>query len=416
MIISNSKYSLALVWLALATSSVVHIEPAATDVLSILALGLFLLFGMRIPPGFGAAGFLLGLYLTANIVASAMAPEPMESIRSLSVRIYMAASCLLFVCLYYENGERVQKVIWSAYIVAVIIAIGAGLVGYYGGPNEQLIENGRVRALFKDPNVYGPFAVPVAMYALAKLETANRQQFTGYATLLAFCTFGLLLGFSRGSWINFTVSLLLYYIIRIRTQKNPVYRRRVVLTALSLLIGGIIAVGGLASTEKIQSMLDKRMKVVQYYDTGEGGRLTRQAEILRAITVTPIGIGAGQSEIDYNFGKAPHQLYLHVLIEAGWIGGFSFFAFLLFTLWKGGRYIRKAVDVPGIDIAVYACIIGVMVQSLFIDSTHWRHFFLLFALIWGPILIWENRMKLIHGIAPTNPRRISNRAPTRTMG
>jgi O-antigen ligase len=392
MQISDSKYSLALVWLTIATSSIVFIEPAPTDILSILALGLFFVFGMRIPPGFGAGGFFIGIYLVGNVVASALSPEPLDALRSMSVRFYMAASCLLFICLIYENPGKVLRVVWSAYIVAALIAVGAGFIGYYGpaGVGEQFVEFGRVRALFKDPNVYGPFIVPVAMFALARAETASQRQMVGYTVLLAVMAFGLLLGFSRGSWINFVVALTLYFIIRIRTQRSAVLRRRVILTGLALLFGSIIVVAGAASTDRVQEMLEKRMKVVQYYDTGEGGRLTRQMEVLKEIMVTPIGIGSGQSEQEYNFSKAPHQLYLHVLIEAGWIGGFAFFAFLLFTLYKGGRYFRLATNVDGVHIAAYTCVVGILAQSFFIDSTHWRHLFLLIAMVWGPLLYWEN--------------------------
>jgi O-antigen ligase len=334
------------------------------------------------------------------VVASALTPEPLDSLRSMSVRFFMAANCLLFVCLIYENPQKVLRVIWNGFIVAALIAIAAGIIGYYGlgGPSEQLIENGRVRALFKDPNVYGPFLVPVALYALARIETASQRQILGYGSLIGICAFGLLLGFSRGSFINFAIALTLYFIIRIRTQRSIVKRQRVIWTALGLVIGGIIVMGGAASTEKVQDMLGKRMKVVQYYDTGEDGRMTRQMEVLNKIMVTPIGIGAGQSEKEVFFNQAPHNVYLHVLIESGWIGGFSFFAFLIFTLYKGGRYFRLAGDVDGIDIAAYTCVIGILVQSIFIDSTHWRHLFLLAAMVWGPALYWEHQQMLLRRV------------------
>jgi O-antigen ligase len=392
-LISDSKYSLSLVWVIVAVSPIVFIEPGLTDILSILALGLFIAFGMRVPPYFGAACLFLGLYLVANIAAGLMAPEPMATIRSISVRIFMALSFLLFTCLIYENPTKVLTKVWNAYIVAVLISISAGIIGYYQliGPNEQLIENGRVRALFKDPNVYGPFIVPVALFLLARLETISGIKALAYSLLLAFCLFGLLLGFSRGSWINFAAALILYFFLRIRTQKSKLKRRRVITIGASLIIGGIILIGLVASTEKVQTMMDKRLKIVQYYDTGEGGRLTRQLEVMRSITVTPLGIGPGQSEQEYFFKKAPHNLYLHVLIESGWIGGFSFYAFILFTLWRGTRFIRLAHDLDGIHIAAYCCLVGVLIQSAFIDSTHWRHLFLLFAMVWGPLLAWQTK-------------------------
>jgi O-antigen ligase len=128
--------------------------------------------------------------------------------------------------------------------------------------------------------------------------------------------------------------------------------------------------------------------------------------VFSEILVTPIGIGAGQSEKEYFFKQAPHNVYLHVLVESGWIGGFSFFAFLIFTLYKGGRYFRLAGDVDGVNIAAYACVVGILVQSIFIDSTHWRHLFLLVAMVWGPVLYWEHQQMQLRRVirAPQTPR------------
>lgn len=399
MQISNSNYSLALVWVAVAASSIVFVEPAPTDLISIFALCLFFALGMRTPPGFSPAVVLLGVYLIANVAACMLAPDPAETWRSVSIRFYMAIYFLLFSCLIYENPDKVLRLIWSAYLVATVITITSAIIGYYrlAGSNEaiytQLLEYGRARALFKDPNVYGPFIVPMAMFAIAKIATASRRQTPIYVLLLGYCGIGILLGFSRGSWLNFATSLVLYFVLRLVTLQSLKERRRILLTAVSLISAGIILVGAAASTEKIQDMMKKRLRVVQYYDVGEGGRLTRQLEIAEAIAVTPQGIGAGQAEKDHYFKHAPHNLYLHVLIEAGWIGGFAFIAFILLTVWRGGRFILRARNINGVHIATYSCLIGILVQSLFIDSTHWRHFFLIFAMIWGPTLAWENEVK-----------------------
>jgi len=393
MRITESKFCLGVIWLALATSSIVHIEPAPTDMLIMASLGLFFLLGMRMPQGFGLAGLLLGIFLVSNVIAAALSPEPGTTIRYMSVRFYMIGACLLFTSLIYQNPKRVMPVIWSGYIIACLIAIMAGSAAYYGLlPGDQLIENERVRAYFKDPNVYGPFLVPVAVYAMARLETATTAQSFLYTLIFGISTIGILLGFSRGAYINFVAAIGIYLIIRLYTQRIPALKQRVLrMTAFMLLIG-LVGVAGLASTDRIQDMLDKRMKVVQYYDTGEGGRMTRQLEVVTSIAVKPFGIGPGESIKEYNFGTGPHNLYLHVMVESGWVGGFAFFAFLFITLWRAARYIRRSAQIDGPYIAVFAAVLGVLIQSLFIDSTHWRHLFLLFAMLWGPLLYWESQV------------------------
>ena len=233
------------------------------------------------------------------------------------------------------------------------------------------------------------------MYAMARLETATKGQALYFNALFGICAIGILLGFSRGAYINFVASLGIYLLIRLNTQRIAFFKKRVLKTAAFMLFVGLIGVAGLASTDRIQNMLDKRMKVVQYYDTGEGGRMTRQLEVVKNIAVKPFGIGPGESIKDYNFGTGPHNLYLHVMVETGWIGGFAFVAFLFLTLWRGARYIRRSPSIDGPYIAIYACVLGVLIQSLFIDSTHWRHLFLLFAMLWGPLLNWEAQIQRV---------------------
>jgi O-antigen ligase len=237
------------------------------------------------------------------------------------------------------------------------------------------------------------------MYALARLETADRRQIWAFSALFAYCAFGILLGFSRGSWINFAVAMSLFMIVRLATQRQRLLRQRMLRITAAALIGGAVLIAGLASTDKVQAMLDQRLKVVQYYDMGEHGRLTNQLAIVKAVAVTPLGIGPGQSEQDYFFDMAPHNLYLHVLIESGWIGGLAFIFFAALTLWRGRRFLHRSANVDAIHIASYACVIGVLAQSFFVDSTHWRHFFLLIAMVWGPLLAWENGLAQRHSQA-----------------
>ena len=394
MPITENKFFLGMIWLAVATGSVVFIEPAPTDLLTLASLALFFLLGLRVPHGVGLPALLLGIFLACNVIAAAFATEPLATIRFMSVRFYMAASCLLFTCLIYQNAKRVLPVLWSGYIFAALIAVVFGVVAFYGvmDVGYEMMENDRVRAFFKDPNVYGPFLVPVALYSIARLEVATKGQVALYLAILIACAIAILLAFSRGAYINFVTSFIIYLVVRLTTQRNQVLRSRMLRLTAVMLLGGIVAVGGLATTDKVQNMLKVRMKVVQYYDMGEGGRLTRQLEIVKGIAVQPIGIGPGESEKDYYFGQAPHNLYLHTMIESGWIGGIAFLSFLFATIFRSARYIRRSVNIDGTYIAVLAALLGILAQSLFIDSTHWRHMYLLIAMLWGPLLYWENHV------------------------
>lgn len=390
-VITNHRLSLGLLWLVMAVSSIVFIEPTPYDTLGVALMLVFFGLGMRIPAGLGSATYLLGVFALANIVASALAPDPVASLRSLTVRLYMLASWVFFTCVIYEDPKRLLRLLFSGYTVAAIIAVTLGILGYYKlvPYTEQLLEFGRVRALFKDPNVYGPFLIPVALYLVARLESATLIQKLFLIGIFAFLTFGILLGFSRGSWLNFAVSLLLYFILRLLTQTSARLKRQLLLQAGAVAMFSVLFVGWAINTNAIQSMVERRSKV-QYYDVAEqGGRFSRQLAVIDRALVTPIGIGAGQSGQKYYFSSEPHNIYLQLLIESGWIGALAFFAFLALTLRQSFHFIFQPSTIQAVYIAGFACFIGILVQSLFIDSTHWRHMYFLLAVLWGPLLAWR---------------------------
>ena len=203
---------------------------------------------------------------------------------------------------------------------------------------------------------------------------------------------GLILGFSRGSWLNFAVALACYFFIRLRSQRSTKQRRKLLLSAFGVLVTTVGVVAVSSSTEPVKSMLDVRAKLVQYYDVGaqQAGVKSRfgvQLETLQMAMTNPIGIGAGQSEEDYFQGLAPHNLYLHVLVEAGWLGGIAFLAFLALTLWRSTLVLWQDSDFQGSYQVAFACLLGVLSQSFFVDSTHWRHLYLILAMLWGPALL-----------------------------
>lgn len=388
-LVTQYRISLALLWLMLAISSIVFIEPAPYDILGLALVAAFFMLGLRIPARLRNAAILLGIFFLANVIASALTPEPTDSFRALAVRFYMLASWLLFTCMVFEDPERVIRVLFSGYIVAAVIAVTAGALGYYKlvPYTEQLVEFGRVRSTFKDANVYGPFLVPVIMYLIVKLETASWRKKPFLAGLFAYMIFGILVGYSRGSWVNLGVALLTYFTLRLLVQKSAYLKQRLLLQGGMLLLFAALFLGWISTTDQIKDMAAKRAHIIQYYDFQDGrGRFVRQQLVLKRSLEEPLGIGAGQSEQPFFFNKAPHNVYLHVLIESGWIGAVAFFSFLGLTLWKSLRFLHLESDIQIVYIAVFASVIGLLVQSLFVDSTHWRHMYLLFGMLWGPLL------------------------------
>ena len=109
---------------------------------------------------------------------------------------------------------------------------------------------------------------------------------------------------------------------------------------------------------------------------------------------TELKEGMGEAK----FGLVPHNVYLQIFSESGWIGGLGFLALIVLTIFASLKVIRDPDRRSTTVIVAFACTIGVLVQSLFIDSTHWRHLYVLLAFLWGAILSKNpaNNSAIIH--------------------
>jgi hypothetical protein len=390
--VTQSVFVLWLLWLLLALSSYVRIEPAPCDVLGSGLFVLFFILGLGIPRGIGAPTFCLFIFMLANIIAGMCAPDPVHTLRSMFIRLYMILSWFFFTCLIYENPQRVYGIIWNGYIFAAIICmlaaslIYAGIIALPPPPGHASYEVLRAQGLFKDPNVFGPYLVPVALYTLARTIDGSGLRLLAMGALSAWFGFGILIGFSRGSWLNLGVSFMVAMALRFYTERGLAQSARSFVRVGILLGAASLMVIWAKSAGIIGEMFETRSKPVQDYDID---RFANQAKTVKKVLVTPIGIGPGQAEDLETFGYAPHSLFLHVLIESGWLGAVAFYAFLAMTLWRGLNFCMQPTVIQNIYIIVFGCTVGTLTQSLFIDSTHWRHMFLLFGMLWGPLLAWQ---------------------------
>ncbi len=379
-----------LVWLLLAISAVVFIEPAPYDVLLIGLLAMFFAAGMEIPREIRIPIVLLGAFVMSNLLAAAVSSDPMFSLRSVSIRSYMVLAWLFYVCLVVTEPEKLLRMLWQGYLVAAVGTAVFGILEYYGFVHNPLWPAGlRARGGFKDPNVFGPFLVPAALYCISRLRSSAPRVAAVYISLFLLIIFGVLLSFSRGAWINLALSfaLLLGFVLftdRPRREKVTV-----------VLVGGIVAVAAasivLAAVTYTAAggRFQQRAVLAQSYDVAQGGRFYTQRMALQRVGHTPLGVGPGRS--DEEFGLAPHNLYLHVLVEGGWIAGLSFYAVIALTLWRSMRLLRWHSPLRDELLVVIAALIGILAQSLFIDSTHWRHLWLMLGLSWALIVVAEQR-------------------------
>lgn len=381
----RSKPVAALLALLLALSSLVFIEPAPYDLLAIVFFVGLLVSGMRLPREIHTAVALLGIFLLGNFFASIMVAEPLGTLRSLSIRVYMVLIWLLIVAVVSLHPKRMLAALWVGYIIAAVVATVWGALEYFGFIQNDLWQAGlRAKGPFKDPNVFGPFLVPAAVYSLRRLASpgaAVKFLFTGMFFALSF---GILVSFSRGAWINFSIAISLYAIFALWTA--PSLRARLQwLGAGTLMLVLIVALLGFAVSQKtIGDRFFQRAVLTQKYDVARGGRFASQQKALKRIAGDPIGVGPGRSHDE--FGLEPHNVYLHVAVEGGWLAAIGWLGFLGLTLYRSLPLFRAPEPLRHEFFVVFSSLAGVLTQSMFIDSTHWRHLWLLLALVWTLII------------------------------
>jgi O-Antigen ligase len=296
--------------------------------------------------------------------------------------VYLGLAAIMFACLFSDGDLARLSILRRAYILAALIATLAGYIGFFHlMPGADIfLDNERVSATFKDPNVYGPFLVfPVLMLMIGFL--AHRVTIVGLL-IAAFLSGGLFLSFSRGAWIHFAVSAAIAVALCYATAPSPRMRARIVALGLLTILAIAVVLMALMSVSSVHDLFLVRAKAIQPYDVGSGGRFSLQQLALTAILEHPNGMGP------YGFSNAilggqQHNVYMQAFLVYGWLGGAIYLTIVLLTFVIGLRYVLLPTPWQPYLIGAYAAYIGEIGEGLVIDTDHWRHFFLLVGLVWG---------------------------------
>lgn len=379
-------------WLLLAMSSFVMIEPAPFDLLAVGFISILFMYGLRVPRALGLPMLLIAAVTLANLVSiifakpNAAQPLPYMAFYA-ALTVYLLVLWLFFSCLVAADPERTYRIVWQGWTFAAVTAALIGLAAYFQllPGHEHFMHVGRVKGPFKDPNVFSPFLIPVALYMLATMGRGTTiERLLRFAVFLLMA-FGLLLGFSRGAWGHFILSLLVFAALSFATTDTlRQYFKFFAASAIVMVATTAIVITAI-STPQIGQMLKKRAALVQKYDVEQGGRFSTQLASLREIAVNPIGLGPNRTYAE--FGRVPHNLYLKIAAENGWLGGIAFLIFIVISLWRGFWFALRRTVLQKPYIVVYATVFGIAAESVVIDTLHWRHFFVLLGMLWGPTLV-----------------------------
>jgi len=419
------RLALALVWLTVAASVVVFAEPAPVDLLMmglIVLLPVIGLVAIRRDLLLYLAGWLV--ITAAGFYASIIADDFPRSTTHNAITLFLAIGSFAVAAFVARRPARHARLILGAYTFGATLASLLAIVGYFGLIPEAtawFTLHQRASGTFKDPNVFGPFLVPAIVYSLHCWLERPLARLGHGVLILPTLTLAMLLTFSRGAWLALAIAVVTYgYVALVTAVTN---RERVKIITLAS-VGAVAASALIAASLQVDAvarLFDQRAALTQSYDVGPDGRFGGHERAIELILSSPFGIGSRE------FGgrlhpEDPHNVYLSMLLNTGWLGGIGYSLIIAGTLWLGLARCARRTAMRPLLIVVVASLLGIAVLGFVIDQDHWRHLFLLLGLAWGVMsgdraIRRERRIVGARFLVPRErPRMAPLRRPARIIG
>ena len=363
------------------TSSIAFIEPSPHDALMPVLLVTCVAARVGFDRKLVALLLLTVAWLACGALSLIQVGDNAKDIQYVGTSVYLGIAGVMFACLFRDGNLTRLTIMRRGYLLAALIATVAGYIGFFHLlPGADIfLDHGRVRATFKDPNVYGPFLIfPILWLIIGVLVRGPRLlDVTALMILLG----GLLLSFSRGAWGHFAVSAAVGVTIVFAVASDPSMRLRIMALGCCAILVVVMLLIAASLIGPVHEMIVERAKLIQPYDVGPGGRFWQQQLAINAILDNPNGLGP--FEFFRIYGLQQHNVYMQGFLVYGWLGGAAYLALVVVTLTLGLLTVSAPTPWQYYLITAYAVFVGEAFEGLIVDTDHWRHFFLLLGLVWG---------------------------------
>jgi len=374
--VSLARYDAAIA-LGVLLLAVVRIEPAPSDLVFGVVIALALVTGRlyleRVPL---SVTLLVSAFLALNLLASTAAIDGARAATYFGVTLYLGIFALWLTA--YVCSVRRARLVLVAYIGGAALSAAVAclaLIAPFPGA-DVFVSGPRAQGLFKDPNVFGPFLVPAVLILMEETVAPRllRLRLVPKLVLLSVMAVGVVFSFSRAAWLNLAVgTVVLFAVLALRRGGA----RRAMTLLVVTLVAGAALFGVLAATSSFEFLTERA--ALQDYDSQRFGA---QASGIEVAVEHPLGIGPGQFERISDLSA--HSTYVRSLAEEGPLGAAVILGLVLLTLGFAARNVALGVDTYGIGSAgLLAAWCGLLANSSFVDTLHWRHLWLVAALIWA---------------------------------
>ncbi len=370
------------------TCGFVMFEPAPFDIFFVFLFATLLVSGQLCWPRSLSPACIIGgfLFLQANLISIVFAQDAVSAIRFASLTFYLLLLWFMMTSLLWPDGKAWAELIFNAYLAAALFsAIIAILAAFHALPNWEMFMRDehlvRVQSTFKDPNVFGPFLVPAVLICIRSIFFLKTRIFMHSGLLIVFLI-GILITFSRGAWITLATTIFFFVLLSFLWKKNLISLFVYILVGMFALLIALPTMYWVLDILNLDDLFSSRLSLQRYDDQ----RFSRQYFLLEGFLNKPWGIGAGAStlfERSPGAGQAAHSLYVSALVEYGLLGFVGISMLFAATVWRGIRSILSGKEDGLIHSLALAVILGILVNSIVIDTLHWRHFFIFLAFPWG---------------------------------
>ncbi len=306
--------------------------------------------------------------------------------------VFLAASVFLLAVygvaqFWFSKESDTRRGVVIGYLVGVVFSSLVGAIAYFSilvrDSSERAWffweDNIRITAFFDDPNVYGAFLVPAILVFSSKAFFATkRNEYLLYLGLALLIFGNLILTGSRGAWLNLLIGAVVLLIIHRPLWTKEVMVRMMGVVTLSLIVATtVIFAVPLGESSYFSATL------VHRHNTSDIPRLQNlqaapERVMDRSAASVWLGSGSGTYEKNTGSGFSAHNTYLRVLYEQGFVGIALYLTFIIFAIRQA---FKKRASQSIYNNVLTAALVGILVQGLFVDTLHWRHFWILVGLV-----------------------------------
>jgi O-antigen ligase len=332
---------------------------------------------------------LLGALVALNLLSAINVVDVPGSARYLAITLYLVVFGV-WLAGYVDSRHRTRLAVGAYLVAATSSALVGSLALFVSFPGSAAFsaDGYRAEALFQDPNVFGPFLVPAAVILLEERLRpslfAHRRLLNSLSLLVLVA--GILFSYSRAAWLNLVVAVVILALLRGfgRGESRQLLRLAGV---------GILALAVAVALVQMTGSADF-LSQRAHYQGYDSDRFGAQRMGVKLALENPLGVGPGQ--FDDHSPVSTHSLYVRTLAEQGVLGLLVVLALVGGTLSLAARSASRRHDLHGLSsLALLAAWCGLLLNSFVVDTLHWRHLWLLAALIWANAMVKRPPRRLI---------------------